>query len=279
MKKHLIINADDFGMSKEVNDGTKRGITQGIITSVSVMVNMPYFEDAVTFLKKHPEISVGLHFNITEGTPLLLPREVKDLLREDNTFQYWQRLIPRIPVNKEEMLKQIKAELSAQCLRLQATGLRITHIDSHHHVHLYPSVFRVVSDFADKQHIHSLRGNEFNFWNLMLGIWKKPILTQLIVNMFLLLDTYRYKNRSHLYKIQRFYDINWAKEISPEQFAEILEKLPSGTTEFICHLATVSKTGNSKFLVPRYNALQLLTQPIIKKHLMKNGITLIPHSV
>ncbi len=275
--KNLIINADDFGMSQEVNEGTEKGIKQGIITSVSIMVNMPYFKQAVQFLKKYPDISVGLHFNITEGPPLLLPRVAKNLIREDNTFFYWSQLIPRVAMHKKEMLKEIQAELSAQYKLLQSTGLPITHIDSHHHVHLYPSIFHVVSKFVDKQKIHSLRGHAFNFWNLTLGTWKKPIPTQLIVNLFLLLVNIRYKNWNHLSKINRFYDINWAKDISTEEFVEILEKLPDGTTEFICHLATVSKTGNTKFLIPRYNTLQLLSQPLIKKHLTKNGITLVNH--
>lgn len=276
MKKRLIINADDFGMSKEVNDGTKKGIEQGIITSVSVMVNMPYFEDAIRFLRKHPKVSVGLHFNITEGNPILLPRDVGTLIREDNSFFYYPSLVARVAarsVNRDEVAQELKAQYA----KLKATGLPVTHIDSHHHIHLYPSLFRIVSDFADKEHVHSLRGNEFDVWNLFLGVWKKPIVTQLVVNFFLLLVNIRIRNKSHLYEINRFYDINWAKDISQEDFAVILKNLPDGTTEFICHLAVLSSTGNSKFLIPRFKALTLLTQPMIKKHLLKNGITLVPH--
>jgi predicted glycoside hydrolase/deacetylase ChbG (UPF0249 family) len=276
MKKRLIINADDFGMSKEVNEGTKKGIEEGIITSVSVMVNMPFFEDAIVFLKKHPEVSVGLHFNLTEGECIGLPKNASTLIREDNSFFYYPQLITRIATKSVDRA-EIAQELKAQYTKLTATGLPVTHIDSHHHVHLYPSIFRIVSEFADKEKVHSLRGNEFDLWNLTLGVWRKPIPTQVIVNFFLLLVNFRIKNRAHLYEIDRFYDINWAKNISTKDFVKILQKLPDGTTEFICHLATVSKTGNTKFLIPRFKALQLLTQPEIKKHLKNNGITLTSH--
>jgi predicted glycoside hydrolase/deacetylase ChbG (UPF0249 family) len=276
MKKRLIINADDFGMSKEVNEGTKKGIKEGVITSVSVMVNMPYFEDAIAFLKKYPYVSVGLHFNITEGKSILLPINASSLLREDNSFFYYPQLVTRI-ATKSVNRAEIAEELKAQYTKLKATGLMVTHIDSHHHVHLYPSIFRIVSDFAAHEKVHSLRGNEFNLWNLTLGVWKKPIPTQVIVNFFLLLVNFRIRNRNHLYEIDRFYDINWAKDISTEEFISILDQLPQGTTEFICHLAILSKTGNTKFLLPRYNALKLLTQPVIKKYLTKNGITLTSH--
>jgi len=275
--KKLIINADDFGMSKEVNEGTKKGIEEGIITSVSLMANMPYFEDAVRFLKKHPRVSVGLHFNLTEGKCLILPKHAKNLIREDDSFYHWPQLISRV-AKKTIKPSEIEQELKKQYLTLKKTGLPITHIDSHHHIHLYPSIFKIVSAFADKEKIQSLRGNYFNTWNLTLGVWKKPIVTQVIVNSALLLSNMRHAEHKHLYEINRFYDINWGKDLSSTELLSILEKLPQGTTEFICHLAVESTTGNKKFLTPRYKTLRLLTEPDVKKHLTANGITLVAHS-
>ncbi len=188
MRKQIIINADDFGMSKEVNEGTKDGIRQGIISSVSVMANMPYFDDAIAFLRNYPKVSVGLHFNITEGKPVILPKHVGNIIREDDYFFHWPQLIGRVAFDAIQ-LKEVETELKAQFKRLQNTGLPITHIDSHHHVHLYPSIFNLVSKFADEKGIYSLRGHYFSFWNFTLGVWKKPIPTQLIVNLFLTLLT------------------------------------------------------------------------------------------
>ena len=275
--KKLIINADDFGMSQEVNEGTKKGIEEGIITSVSLMANMPYFEDAVRFLKKHPRVSVGLHFNITEGKSLIFPKDAKNLLREDDSFYHWPQLIGRV-AKKTIKPSEIELELKKQYLTLKKTGLPVTHIDSHHHIHLYPSIFKIVSAFADREKIQSLRGNYFNTWNLTLGVWKKPIVTQVIVNSALLLSNLRHAEHKHLYEINRFYDINWGKDLSSKQLLAILDKLPEGTTEFICHLAVESTRGNKQFLTPRYKTLRLLTDPVIKKHLTANGITLVAHS-
>jgi predicted glycoside hydrolase/deacetylase ChbG (UPF0249 family) len=274
--KKLIINADDFGMSREVNEGTKIGISQGIITSVSVMANMPYFDDAIRFLKKHPHISVGLHFNITEGKSLLIPKHAKNLIREDDYFYHWPQLVGRVAA-RDIKHTEIEQELKKQYMALKRTGLPITHIDSHHHIHLYPSIFKIVSAFADKEKIQSLRGNYFNSWNLTLGVWKKPIITQVIVNSALLLSNLRHGNHKHLYEINRFYDINWGKDLSNKELLFILNNLPLGTTEFICHLAIESATGNKKFLTPRFNVLKLLTDPVIKKHLTTNGISLTAH--
>jgi predicted glycoside hydrolase/deacetylase ChbG (UPF0249 family) len=275
--KKLIINADDFGMSAEVNEGTKRGIQQGIITSVSVMPNMPFFDEAISFLRNYPHISVGLHFNITEGKPLILPKDARNLIREDDSFYHWPQLVSRVAL-KWVTRTEIEKELKAQYTTLKKTGLSITHIDSHHHVHLYPSIFKVVSAFADKEGVQALRGNYFDTWNLTLGIWKKPIPTQVVVNCALLLSNIRHKNLTHLYEINRFYDINWGHDLRPEELLNILNNLPEGMSEFICHLAVESATGNKKFLTPRYKTLTLLTNAKIKHHLTRNGITLVAHT-
>lgn len=272
--KNLIINADDFGMSEEVNEGVKIGIKEGIVTSVSLMVNMPFFEDAVKFLKNYHNISIGLHFNITEGKPIMLPANAGSLLREDDSFYNWPLGLMRL-ILKKTNLKEIEEELAMQYNILKSTGLPISHIDSHHHVHLYPSIFDIVGKFVNKQKNCGLRGRRFNIWNLILGVWRKPNYTQILVNLFLLLNNLKYKNYRHLYHINRFYDLNWGKDMSTKQFLEILSKLPEDTTEFVCHLAVLSKSGNREFLLPRYKTLKLLTYQSTKKYLTQNGITLI----
>src|ERR1700748_1221382 len=100
-KKILIINADDFGMNKEVNEGIKLGIKQGVVTSVSVMTNMPFFEDAMRFLSDYPRVSVGLHFNITEGKPLV--KHADSLVGNDNNFYFWTKLINKLLLQQVEI--------------------------------------------------------------------------------------------------------------------------------------------------------------------------------
>jgi predicted glycoside hydrolase/deacetylase ChbG (UPF0249 family) len=273
MAKRLIINADDFGMSREINEGTKRAIEQGIISSVSLMPNMPYFDDAVRFLRKYPHVSIGLHFNITEGKPLILPSQAGNLIREDDSFYHWPQMIGRF-MFKNISPKEVERELIAQYAKLEKTKLPITHIDSHHHIHLFPPIYEIVGKFSDKHKINAVRGNYFNVWNLTLGVWKKPIPTQVVVNLALLLNNVTNKQHKHLYETNRFYDINWGKDLSIKDFSNVLNELPEGTTEFICHLAVESKTGNKKFLTPRYNVYKLLSNRLVKKHLIHNGIKL-----
>lgn len=274
MKKQLIINADDFGMSREINEGIKIGIKKGAVTSVSIMSNMPFFDDAVKFLKNYPSISLGLHFNITEGAPLVNPNRVRNLIREDDRFFFWMTMIPRL-TTRNIKLNEIEAELNAQYSKLKSTGLPITHIDSHHHIHLYPRIFQLISKFAEKNKIPSLRGDYFSAWNITLNYQEVPSPTQLIVNIMLLYSHLRYRRRKRFYKTDGFYDINWDRNLTTDSFITLLTNLPNGTTELICHLAIESEKGNKKFLSPRYKILKLLTNPLVKNHLTKNGIQLV----
>lgn len=270
--KNLIINADDFGMSAEVNEGVKMGIEAGVINNVSLMVNLPFFNDAVEYLRSRPEISVGLHFNITEGRPVSSPAVVGSLLREDNYFYHWQSLLPRLLIH-EAKINHIEEELLAQALKLKETGLPISHIDSHHHIHLYPNIFKMVTKFADKEGIPSLRCHHFSLWSLTAGVNKRPTFKQLVVNFLLWWDSFFY-NHKHLYEIDGIYDLNWDENLADEELINILDHLPEGKTELICHVGVLSKTGNRKFLEPRLKKLELLTRQKIKDRILKSDVCL-----
>ena len=271
--KKLIINADDFGMNKEVNDGIKLGIKRGVVTSVSVMANMLYFEDAIQFLKKYPRVSVGLHFNITEGKPLI--RHADSLTGKDNNFFFWTQLINKL-VLKQVEAKIIEKELAAQFKKLAASGLPITHLDSHHHIHLYPPLFRRVSEFAYRKKIAFVRGKSFNIWNLTLKNRLMPQPTQIVVNMLLLLNSVFNKQINCLSE-NNFYDLNWGKRLTPETFIKVLDELPKDMTLLICHLAVEKETDKTSFFALRYKALELLSHPLVKEYLANKNTLLSPY--
>lgn len=271
--RSLIINADDFGMSAEINEGIMTGIESGLVTSVSLLVNMPFFDDAVEFLRRHKEVSAGLHFNATEGTPVLLPSEVDSLLKEDNTFFSWMGLLPQL-ISRSAKIDHLHKELLAQYQKLENTGIKITHIDSHHHIHLYPPIFKFFTQLADEKGIESLRCRHFNIWGLTAGIKKRPKAKQLLIDLGLWLNGLAHNHR-HFSEVSGIYDVNWDANLTEDELIGILNSLPEGKTELICHLGVVSPTGNKRFLEPRLKALELLQSPNFKAQLLKSGIKLV----
>lgn len=123
--KKIIVNADDFGFSEAVNYGIIKAHEKGIVSSTSLMANMPGFEHAVELLKKYPHLHVGVHLNITCGKPVLSTHST--IGNETGYFTHGKE--------HEYQDEEIYAELCAQIEKIKDAGVSIDHLDSHHHIH------------------------------------------------------------------------------------------------------------------------------------------------
>jgi len=270
--RQLIINADDFGMSYEVNEGIKRCIEAGTVNSTSLLVNMPYFEDAVEYLRTKPNVSVGLHFNITEGKPIDLPAQRSTLIREDDNFVHWVSLTFKLLTNNCS-IKEIKYALTTQYEKLEKTGLPISHIDSHHHIHLYPSIYRIVLDFAHRKNTRSLRSRNFNLLSSIKHFRAVPTLKEIIILSLCFINTIFFsQTNGDILEVVGIYDMSWDSHVDKDKFYQVISRVKEGVSEIICHPAIYSKTGNPKFLKARNKTLEILTSKSFQKHLMSNNI-------
>lgn len=152
----LIINADDFGLSPGVNEAVIELSRLGTVTSTTVMTNMPYYEE-VSLLLPNPNISIGLHFNLTQGKPVSPPEKVKSLVDKEGNFFSVITFVKRLKKNKID-INDIYNELSAQYFRLfKIIGERLSHIDSHQGVHKYKIVNNAIRSFAKHNKVHAIR--------------------------------------------------------------------------------------------------------------------------
>ncbi len=147
----LIINADDFGLSERDNQAILASFEQSVITSATLMANMPFFVQACQLAKTHKiDKQLGLHFNLTYGKPLSRDISLIDCIcNSDGEFDF------NIPRHSLFLSKNITAaiyqELEQQWQACLANGITPTHIDSHQHVHNLMPVARVVAAFARKK--------------------------------------------------------------------------------------------------------------------------------
>lgn len=143
----LIINADDFGLTKSVNKAVFELAEKGSLTSTTVMVNMPCWEEAAQLIS-YPHMGIGLHFNLTQGKPISDPQAIPSLVNEHGEFYSFAQFRNRCKKNlikKQEVL----TELAAQFNKLYALlGDRFTHIDSHQGVHKYTPISDAIYQFA-----------------------------------------------------------------------------------------------------------------------------------
>ena len=141
----LIINADDLGLSPGCNDGIIHALVNGIVTDTSLLVNAGYTEDALNKLRQQGVTRVGLHLNLTYGAPLLPAGQVPSLVGADGRFH--RRIAPVVAGFEPA---EVRRELGAQVERFLATGLSLTHLDSHHHAHGYPEITALAIGLAQE---------------------------------------------------------------------------------------------------------------------------------
>ncbi|TCI77846.1 carbohydrate deacetylase [Exiguobacterium sp. SH0S1] len=143
-KTHVLINADDFGLTTGVNRGIIDSHVHGIVNSATLMMNGYAVEEAVALAKLHPALHVGVHLALTWGRPLA--KTSTPLTKEDGTFRYTNRFLTEAAPDAELVYLEWKAQIEA----FRATGLSLHHLDSHHHVHGWPAIQDVIVRLAEE---------------------------------------------------------------------------------------------------------------------------------
>ena len=155
--RRLIVNADDFGRSTSINQAVIRAHRDGILTTTSLMVNEPAVEEAVTLARENPGLGVGLHLTLLCGHSALTHAEIPGLVNargefSDNPpgtgFRYYFQ---------HGLREQLRREIHAQFQKFRATRLPLDHVNGHLHLHLHPTVFRILMRDAAQLGISRLR--------------------------------------------------------------------------------------------------------------------------
>lgn len=148
----LIINADDFGLSKAVNYGIIEAHKHGVVTSTTALVTAEAFRECKQLALENPLLSVGIHLNITLGKPLVKHLTLVD---ENNNFFTKMEYIEDFMKSQEELYLEWKAQIE---YFIEVMEVKPTHIDSHHHVHMLPKALPIVRRLA-KEYELPIRGD------------------------------------------------------------------------------------------------------------------------
>jgi predicted glycoside hydrolase/deacetylase ChbG (UPF0249 family) len=141
MAKRLIVTADDMGLSRATTDAIFEAFQHGIVTSASLIVNLPGADYAFERLRATPGLDVGVHLNISGGFPITLARKIPSLVTSGGTFFPFEILKRRLWRGSVSS-RDIEAEFRAQIRKMKDHGVTPTHANSHNHVHFHPLVAR-----------------------------------------------------------------------------------------------------------------------------------------
>jgi hopanoid biosynthesis associated protein HpnK len=156
-RARLIVNADDFGLSRSVNEAVIRAHREGILTSASLMVNESGLDEAVKLARENPRLGVGLHLTLLMGHSALPPREIPGLVSAQGEFSNQPVGAGMAYFFKRSLRPQLRAEIHAQFARFRATGLPLDHVNGHLHLHLHPVIFGILMEDREKLGIRHLR--------------------------------------------------------------------------------------------------------------------------
>ncbi len=157
MEKFLIINADDFGLCEGVNNGIAKAHTKGILTSTTLMTNMPSAAEAVKMAKELPNLGVGIHLNLTDGSPISKESVVALLIDSNGQFKFKPAELAKKSLISFKFRKAIRTELTAQVQWAIDNGIKPTHLDSHKHIHSFPVIYPIVCGLARQFNIRAIR--------------------------------------------------------------------------------------------------------------------------
>lgn len=155
--KQIIVNADDFGLTAGVNRGILECHLCGAVTSTTLLVNGEAAGEAARLAAEHPSLGVGLHLNLTTGKPSMPARKVPSLVDGDGLFPGMAVMAGRLVTGRARRY-ELAAEVEAQIEKCLELGIRLTHIDSHHHLHALPRLRRVLQAVGRRAGITRMRG-------------------------------------------------------------------------------------------------------------------------
>ena len=226
---NIIFNADDFGISPGVNKAIFKAHTEGVLNSTSIMITLKYVPEAIELAKQMPNLNIGLHGNLTNENSVLPHNDIPLLTTPNGKFKHgFVNLAILSVIHPKELKRQAKAEIKAQIEKALALGIKLTHLDSHRHIHMIPSVFKAFMElcqeyniprlrFVNENPINTIKSTESKEWLTDGGLIKNLVLTSCAVANRLL---WGYKSDTYFYSI-----VNTCK-ITRDKIKNI--KIPTG---------------------------------------------------
>ncbi|CAA9250724.1 MAG: hopanoid biosynthesis associated protein HpnK [uncultured Acetobacteraceae bacterium] len=236
MQRRVIVTADDFGLSPEVNEAVERAHRGGVLTAASLMVGERAATDAVAVARRNPGLAVGLHLTLTDGAPVLPAERIPALVRADGRFRDDMAGVGLALAASAAARAQLRAEVSAQIEAFRATGLPCDHLNAHKHFHMHPVVAAVAFRAARDAGIRAVRVP-----------WEPPALVRAVEPAsrtapralwpFAALLR-RLAARHGLAAPGRVVGLAWTGSFTAERLAALMPRLPAGSTEIYLHPAT-----------------------------------------
>jgi predicted glycoside hydrolase/deacetylase ChbG (UPF0249 family) len=287
--KYLIVNADDLGWTDGVNRGIAEAHNKGIVTSASILANGAAFARGAELARATPALGVGVHLNLSDGKPLSPPREIASLVNALGEFEGGPESLLMRMARRILRLKEIENEWEKQIQKVVDSGIQPTHLDGHKHVHMLPGLFQIVLRLAKRHGIGAVRvSHEASSLRAALSSGKKQNI-QVVMKQgvqaralkLLARDARALAETTGIVSADYFCGIAQTGELTVDGVAKLLQSLPEGTTEMMCHPGFADpelQKSSTRLQDSRQTEVAILTNPHIRNLVASQGIRLIDYA-
>ena len=278
MIRRAIISADDFGLSEAVNEAVERAHRDGILSTASLMVAGPAARDAVRRARRLPNLHVGLHLVLVDGPAVLPPTELPLLVDGTGDFPADQARLGMRYFFAPGARRQLRAEIAAQFRAFAATGLPLDHANAHKHMHLHPTVGRLLVQEGRKHGLPAIRvpqepaavltrlGEPPGAGAHLLAHWTRLLRLQC--------------RRAGVRTNEWCFGITWSGHMRAERITRLAAALPPGLSEIYFHPAARRDTAFAR-LMPHYEPeaeMMVLLDPAVRRAFEAAGCALVSWS-
>jgi len=282
--RRLIVNADDLGYTSGVNRAIFEAHATGIVTSTTLMANGAAFAGACAGLASVPRLGAGCHIVLTDGVPLSNPTGIASLIEPGRAdFRTSIAQVAGRALFGRMDPRHIELEAGAQIRRLQTAGISLTHIDTHKHTHIFPTVLRPILKAARECGIRAVR-NPFSGWRALPSqlLLKQPQIWLRWAELRALSPLQAAFRNTILSYGFRTPDGTLGMEVTgtldESTFAAIAASIPDGTWELVCHPgyddADLAQS-QTRLKQSRAVELRVLTSPEARSAIENAGVELI----
>jgi chitin disaccharide deacetylase len=255
--QRIVFSADDFGLSESVNEAVERGFRDGVLNAASLMVAGPAAADAVRRARALPGLRVGLHLVVIEGQAVLPPVEIPDLVDASGWFPSAQLDLGVKYFFRPRARRQLATEIRAQFAAFAATGLSLDHANAHKHMHLHPTVgrmlLRIGAEFglravripAEPQAVLARCGTRVGWGAHALFHWTRVLRRQARMAGMIMNDY--------------CFGIAWSGHMTAERVRRLLHVLPDGVSEIYFHPAAARDVTLTRLMPDYEHAAELAT--------------------
>jgi predicted glycoside hydrolase/deacetylase ChbG (UPF0249 family) len=267
-RKLLVVNADDFGFTPDVNRGIVEAHREGILTATTLMANGAAFDHAVRLARETPSLDIGCHLVLIGGVSLLSGRA-------------YPASVPQLVAALARRELNVYEEMAAQVRRIEAAGIRPSHLDTHKHTHLAPPVLDAVARLSEEFGVKWVR-RPFDFPLTALR-GAAPRMKRVTSSALALLRR-RFHGvlaRHGCRTTDHFAGFQITGRFRAAELVQLMASIPVGSTELMCHPGRCGpelRAARTRLKESREHELEALVSPEVRAAMLRHGIELVNYS-